>query len=362
MPAARPLTLVAALVLSASPMAAQGVSETALLTQPTFAGLTFGEGTGKRTVTQFSLPIAVILPFGERFGVDISTAFATSTAQGTGGDESAISGLTDTQIRANYTFASQQMLLTLGVNLPTGQYAVTEEQQQAAGQIGNDFLYFPISSMGNGLAATGGIAYAKPLGTWNLGFGASARKSTEFAAFATTTSDVRFTPADEYRLQLNVDRPVRDGQLSLGLTYSAFGQDIADSTTYSTGDRIIGSAGWAFPLMGTNVYISGWNLYRLAGQQLGGDAPPENVFNVSGSVSFDVGNVVVQPSVETRLWQVDGNRAGNQVNFGARVRVPLGTVLVIPQVSYTLGNLYSLVDGAATTVSGLRLNMMLRYN
>jgi hypothetical protein len=359
---ARVLALVGTCALTATPVSAQVLRDAAVVTQPTFTTLTFGEGVGSRTVSQFALPIAVILPFGERFNVDVTTAFASSSAKVEGGDESSIAGLTDTQIRANYRFASDQVLLTFGINLPTGQYAVEADQQEAAGQIGNDFLYYPISSMGNGFAATGGVAYARPIGSWNVGLGGSVRKSTEFAAFATTTTDVRFTPADEYRLQLSADRPVQDGQVSLGLTYSAFGEDLADNTTYSTGDRIIGTAGWSFPVGGRNVFLSAWNLYRLSGQQLGGDAPPENVFNVSGAVSFDVGKYVVQPSVETRLWQVDGARAGNQFNLGARVRVPVGALVVYPQFGYTMGNIYSVVDGTATKVSGLRLNMTVRYN
>lgn len=362
MNSSRSLAVAALFALSAATLPAQGLQDAAVLTQPTFTSLTFGEGVGKRTVSQFALPVAVILPFGERLSVDVTTAFATSSAKVDGGSESSISGLTDTQIRANYRFASDQVLLTFGLNLPTGQYAVAADQQEAAGQIGNDFLYYPISSMGNGLAATGGVAYARPVGSWNLGLGGSARKSTEFAAFATTTSDVRFTPADEYRLQFNADRPVGDGQLSLGLTYSAFGEDLADTTTYSTGDRIIGTAGWSFPVKGATVYLNGWNLYRLSGQQLGGDAPGENVFNVSGAVSIDVGKYVIQPSVETRLWQVDGARAGNQFNFGARVRVPAGSLVLFPQLGYTMGNVYSLADGAATKVSGIRLNLTVRYN
>ncbi len=358
----RSFAFAAVIALSAAALPAQVLQDAAVVSQPTFTSLKFGDGVGSRTVSQFALPIAVILPFGERFSVDVTTAFASSTAKVDGGSESSIAGLTDTQIRANYRFAGDQILLTVGINLPTGQYAVDADQQEAAGQIGNDFLYYPISSMGNGFAATGGIAYARPIGSWNVGLGGSMRKSTEFAAFATTTSDLRFTPADEYRVQLSADRPVQEGQVSLGLTYSAFGEDIADNTTYSTGNRIIGTAGWSFPFKGTNVFLSGWNLYRLSGQQLGGDAPPENVFNVSGAVSFDVGQYVLQPSVETRLWQVDGKRAGNQFNLGARVRVPLGAVVVYPQFGYTMGNVYSLVDGAATKVSGLRLNMTVRYN
>jgi hypothetical protein len=349
-------------VLAGAPLSAQGPENTSVLTAPTFTSLTFGSGPGKRTVSQLALPVVVILPFGEKVSVDVSTAFANSRVSTDDSTTSEISGLTDTQIRANFRVGAENLLFTVGLNLPTGQYSVPEAQQEAAGQIGNDFLYYPISSMGNGLAMTGGIAYARPMGDWNVGFGGSARKSTEFAAFEVASSDFRFTPADEYRVTFNADRPVGDGALSVGLTYSMFGEDMADTTTYSTGDRVIATAGWNFPVKGADVFLSAWNLYRLEGEILGADAPAENVFNVSGAVSIPMGQLLLQPNVETRLWQVGGARAGNLVNLGLRLRIPVGRVGLFPSVGYSLGNLYSVVDGAATSVSGFRGAVTLRVN
>lgn len=358
----RIVALTAATLLAAAPLGAQGLGQTAVIVQPTYSTLTFGSGAAKRSVNQMALPVVVVLPFTERFNVDISTAFATSTVTAGDSTESEISGLTDTQIRANLSLLSNQVLVTLGVNVPTGQYSVAEDQQEAAGQIGNDFLYYPISSMGNGFAATGGIAYARPAGDWNVGLGASLRKSAEFSAFEVAASEFRFQPADEYRLRLSADRPAGDGQVQLGLTYSMFGEDLADTTTYSTGDRLIATAGWSFPFRGTNVFLTAWNLFRLEGQQLGGDAPKENVFNAAASVSFDVGRFVVQPSAEMRLWQVGGARAGNLANLGMRVRIPAGGVSFFPGLGYSMGNVYSVVDGSGTKVSGLRFTLTARYN
>lgn len=348
--------------LSAGPLAAQWYQNSSVLTAPTFTSLTFGSGAAARTVSQLALPVVVLLPFGEKFSMDVSTAFASSSVKLDDSTTSEVSGLTDTQIRANYRIGSDNVLLTVGLNIPTGQYSVPENEQEAAGQIGNDFLYYPISSMGNGLAMTGGVAYARPLGSWNLGAGASGRKSTEFAAFAEASGDFRFTPADEYRLSLNADRPVGDGAMSLGLTYSIFGEDIADTTTYSTGDRLIATVGWNFPVKGVDVFLSGWNLFRLEGEILGADAPAENVINFSGAVSIPLGETLVQPNVETRLWQVGGARAGNLVNLGVRMRIPLGAFGLFPQVGYSLGNVYSVVDGSGTKVSGLRASLTVRVN
>lgn len=362
LPLRRSILAVAIASLCASPLAAQWFENSSVLTAPTFTSLTFGSGAASRTVSQLALPVVVLLPFGEKFSMDVSTAFASSAVKANDSTTSEISGLTDTQIRANYRIGADNVLLTVGLNIPTGQYSVPEGQQEAAGQIGNDFLYFPISSMGNGLAMTGGVAYARPVGSWNFGTGASARKSTEFAAFSVASEDFRFTPADEYRLSLNADRPVGDGALSFGLTYSVFGEDLADTTTYSTGDRFIATMGWNFPVRGADVFLSAWNLYRLEGEVLGAEAPPENVVNLAGAVSIPFGEYIVQPNIEARLWQMGGARAGNLVNLGLRVRVPVGPVALFPQVGYSLGNLYSVSDGSGTKVSGLRASVTLRVN
>lgn len=343
-------------------LAAQGVAETAVIVQPTFTQFTFGSGAAKRTVSQVALPIAFGIPISERFSVDVTTSYASSDVSNDGASVSSISGITDTQLRANFRTGNDQLIVTIGINLPTGQYSVPEEQQEAAGQIGNDFLNYPISSMGNGFAGTGGVAFARPLGAWNLGAGASMRKSTEFAAFSVAATDFRFTPADEYRLRLSADRPVGDGQVSVGLTYSVFGEDLADATTYSTGDRFIASGGWSFPLAGKDIFLSAWNLYRLEGEQLGGPAPPENVFNLSGAMSIPIGEMLLQPNAEVRLWQVDGARAGNLLNLGARMRIQTSALAIYPQLGFSFGSIYSTADGAATSVSGLRASLTVRYH
>jgi hypothetical protein len=361
-PSFRPFAaLVAASLACSAPLDAQ-LAKTAVLGAPTYTTLTFGAGATSRSVSQLAMPLVVILPFSEKFSVDVSTAFATSTVEGGSAASSEISGLTDTQIRGNLRVGSDNVLFTFGVNLPTGQYAVPQAQQEAAGQIGNDFLFYPISSMGNGLAMTGGFAYVRPVGQWNIGAGASGRKSTEFAAFELGSGEFRFTPADEYRLSLNADRPVGDGEMSLGVTYSAFGEDIADTTTYSTGDRIIATAGWTAPVGGGNLFLSAWNLYRLEGEVLGTAAPAENVFNASAAYSVSVRALLVQPNVEARLWQVGGVKAGNLTTVGLRLRIPVGMLGLFPSAGYSMGTLYNTADGSATKVNGLQAGVTLRYN
>ncbi len=342
---------------------AQGLQDAAVIVAPHFTQYNIGSGAAKKSITQMAIPLVFVLPFTDRFSVDVTTAYATSDVKFGDSTASSLNGLTDTQIRANLSFGGDFLILTAGVNIPTGQYTVPEEDQVAAGQIGNDFLNYPISSMGNGFAGTGGIAIARPVGSWNIGAGASFRKSTRFTPFSVQSSDFRFTPADEYRVRLGADRPVGSGQVSLGLSYSAFGADATDSTTYSTGDRITATGMWMVPVGdGANLYLSGWNLYRLKGQQLAGDAPSENVANLNAALSFSAGEVLIQPSVEGRLWQVDGARSGQLFNLGARVRFAAGRFSIFPAAGYSFGTIWSSLDPGGTDVTGMRGSLTIRFN
>lgn len=324
-----------------------------------------------RTISELALPFAVVVPIGSRFTVDLATAYASAKVKGST-FESRISGMTDTQLRGNYTFGTDAVVLTLGLNLPTGQSTVDSAQRIAAGNIGNDFFAFPISNMGTGLAGTGGIAIARPMGSWNIGFGGSVRRSAEYEPGLEDTAGtpVKFLPGDEYRARVGVDRPVGAGRIALGLTYSAFGEDATGSFTYSTGDRIVAQGAYSAPMRGADVYISGWNLMRREGEQADGvTAPPENIANLAMSVGFRVGAATLEPNVELRHWSRDGEKAGQLAMLGVRSRMSLGRLGVFPNVSFTTGTLTvpGATSGSGTVpasdadLSGWRAALTMRY-
>ena len=341
---------------------AQSLSDASVFAGPQFVSYKFGDATTQKTVSQLSVPFAIIVPFGEKFNLDLSSSYASSEVHFAGKKTSAINGLTDVQLRGNYTLGDNVGVLTLGLNLPSGMYKVPEGQQEAAGQIGNDFLVYPVSSMGSGLSTTGGIGFAQPVGDWNFGFGASFRRSTKFDAYVVKTQPLRFTPGDEYRLRLGVDRPVGDGRVSMGLTYSRYGKDAADSTTFATGDRALAQAALSIPLGGADFSISAWNLFRAEGERIGDKAPWENVADVTAALGFQLGGLFVQPSAEGRIWQVAGVHAGTLGNAGLRLRFDLAGLSINPSATYTVGRLYSTADGSTTDVTGFRASLLIRLH
>ncbi len=345
----------------ALPLGAQSVADAAVIAGPQFVQYRFSTFGSEKTVSQFAVPIAVIVPFNDRFNVDVSTSYASSEVRFGGAKTSSISGLTDMQVRGNLLIGDNVALITLGLNLPTGMYKVPEGQIEAAGQIGNDFLLYPVASMGGGLSTTGGVAFAQPLGDWNLGAGASFRHSSRFDAYQLQSAALRFQPGDELRLRVGLDRPILDGSMAFGVTYSKFGKDAADSTTFATGDRALAQASISVPVgNGFDLSVSSWDLYRARGERIGAVASWENVADITAALGFNVGDIYVQPSAEGRLWQVDGVHTGTLGNVGVRLRFELGELSVNPSVTYGIGKLYGAADGTSTDVTGLRGALLIR--
>jgi hypothetical protein len=301
-------------------------------------------------ISELAIPVFVTIPFGSRFTFDVGTSYARAKVT-TGSAVSEVSGLTDTQLRGNLTLGTDFIVLTGGLNLPTGKSTVDLDQVTAAGRIGSDFLAFPISNLGTGLAVTGGVAIARPIGDWNIGFGGSMRRSAEYEPFNQPGTTLKFTPGDEYRAKVGVDHSLGNGRVSLGLTYSAFGDDVAGSSIYNTGNRLIAQAVMTNTLSGNDITVAAYNVFRAQGNYANGDpAGRENISNAYVGIGLPVLGTVVEPSVEGRLWVqnvptgagavlVQHTQSSYLGTFGLRTRIGLGGIAAFPSVGYTLGRL-----------------------
>jgi hypothetical protein len=327
------------------------------------------------TITELAVPVFVTVPAGSRLTFDVGTAYARAVVT-SGAERSEIRGLTDTQIRGNLTLGSDRVVLTAGVSLPTGDASITLEQLAAAGRIGNDFLAFPVSNMGTGLAATGGIAVAYPMGAWNVGIGAAARRSAAYEPFEVPGQSFRYQPGNEVRARLGVDRPVASGRLALGVTYSAFGRDEAAGSAYNTGDRVI-AQGVLSGLFGSHDYtVAAYNVFRGPGNYASGDrAGRENVANLFVSVGLDVAGRLVEPSVEMRHWlqhvyppgEASGasrSQSSRLATFAIRTRIGAGPLTVYPSAGYTAYGRLAVEDAnglpARADITGFKAQLAIR--
>lgn len=353
-----------ALLCGAGALQAQSIWNSSLRLAPTFQSYDVKAPFNEK-VSQLSVPFFVNVPVTPSFSIDVGTAYATATLErqglsSTGTPEtvrSEMSGLTDTQLRANYTFGQDFVVLTAGVNVPTGSATVDANEVEAATRIGSDFLLFPISGFGSGLGITGGVAVARPVGAWNLGFGGSIRHSSEYEPFRDASGTAfKFTPGPEYRLRLGADHPFGTGEVSLGFTFSQYGDDKSNALTFNSGNRYIGQLSVANSLtQGLDYSFVVWNMYRTSGTLIDqSPSPSGNITNGLMGLALRAGAVSIEPSLEGRFWSQQGSDASWMGTVGTRFNMSRGAWAIVPGVYYSIGAMEE------ASLSGLRASLGIR--
>jgi hypothetical protein len=302
------------------------------------------------------------MPIGRSLLFDVGTAYAQSEVV-SGSFTSTIQGMTDTQLRLSYTTSNESVVLTGGLNLPTGRATAGASELLAASRIGSDFLDFPISNMGTGMGVTGGIAFGHAFESWNVGIGGSARLTGSYEPFRFGDTTFRYQPGNEYRLRVGADRPVGLGQIAFGLSFSTFGADDLGGSIYNTGDRYVGQASYSRPLGAATFSMGVWNLYRSAGERAGGIAAPwDNITNLALSLGLPAAGMTVEPTVQLRSWwqRVEGATAADARTdqstlgeLGVRLRIPVAGMWVVPGASGTVGRVAD-ATGSTASLTGYR--------
>jgi len=310
-------------------------------------------------ISEFSVPFYVLVPVSPSLSFDVGNAYTQARVEQTAPGKtttSTISGLTDTQIRGNYMLGNDFVVLTAGVYLPTGQSTATTRQLAAASLIGSDFLAFPITNMGTGLAGIGGVAVARPFGEWNLGMGLSMRRSADYTPFeAGTGQPMRYQPGNEYRARVGVDRGVGTGHLTLGLTYSTFGDDNLGGSIYNTGNRYLTQFAYNNTVGLGQLTVVGWNLFRTAGTLADSTfLAHENITDAGAWYGIPVGSTVVEPNLEARTWfQANGVPASLMTTLGVRIQLGVAGYAVLPSLGYSLGRVGAQDPTGANTTATL---------
>jgi hypothetical protein len=299
-------------------------------------------------ISELAVPLWTFVPITQALSIDVGTAYASSHVRPAGGPVSTISGLTDTQLRASYVIGIDAVVLTVGLNLPTGQSTAKVDQLEAATLIGSDFLAFPVTSMGTGFGFTGGAAFARSVGAWNLGLGGSMRRSSAYDPFEIDDTGTRFryVPGNEYRGRLGADRRVGDGRVSLGLTYSTFGHDLVDSAVYNSGDRWIAQGTYGGKVGAGQLTLAAWDLYRASGSLADGTKTGrDQIIDAFVAYGLRPGGILVEPTIENRLWLQQGSSTSDMLNLGVRTQFQTGPLTLTPAARYALGR----IGGGAST-------------
>jgi hypothetical protein len=339
--------------------AAAAVPATAQLNAATFGtgvhfqGYDFDDALGVKAANLLLVPFASQLPIGSRISADVYTAYARGSAL-IGETQHTLSGMVDTRIRANFQ-ATPWALVTLGVNIPTGNAAHTDSEARVAAVLASEMLGFREASWGLGAGLTTGIATAHHIGSTGVGLGVSYRVASEFEPVADST--LKYTPGNEVRVRLGLDRNIGSSKLTGGFTFQNYSQDrVQGVDLFQPGNRYRGDIAYSFRTSAS----AAWTLYAADIWREHGDV---NVVDQTGAVvrdstfstgtqnllvagiagSMRVGSIALAPSIDARKqtrslpggegWLIGAGTEGTEVPLHA------GSFAVTPGGRLTFGKI-----------------------
>jgi hypothetical protein len=212
------------------------------LTQPSLRG----EAIPVRRVSLLSVPVTALVPIGSRVTVDVGGGWASGEVTLDGADEAgrtawSIAGPTDTKVRVATRFLEDQVLVTLGANLPTGKLDLDEEEYEAARVLVAPALGLAMPVLGNGASYTAGVVAARQLGGASVALGASYERRTSYSPVGGLVAglpSLRYQPGHAARVSLMANGLVRGGEMRAGLSVDAFGSGRSGSTDTDEGAPI----------------------------------------------------------------------------------------------------------------------------
>ena len=210
---------------------------------PAYEMWSFGDGVYQPSVrgtdsvlieqaSQFSVPFSVAAPLGRNWTIDLSGAYATGEVTLNGADSVlsvdsySLSGLSDLKLRAVGHLVRDNVLLTLGVNLPTGETSLDDEELSALRVLVAPALRFQTFGLGLGFGATTGVVVARQLLGWAWALGLSYEfRSAYDAPRALLGRASELNSGNAIHLSLGADGQLRQHGMTFGLTADFFTED-----------------------------------------------------------------------------------------------------------------------------------------
>lgn len=204
---------------------------TQIVLEPTYQRF---EGEG-RTVTQWSVPLVAVVPFGERW----QTTLRGSGASAGGENLQTLSGLTDVRVGLSYAqpIGEGSLVVNANVNAPVGKKELTRGEFETARLLSRNFFQFRVPSFGQGFGAGTGVTWAVPVTeSVVIGIGGAFRYH---GSYTPTAGQDAYDPGEEGRITGGVDvRLGKTSVLSADGSFYMYGTDtVGDVSEFEAGNQ-----------------------------------------------------------------------------------------------------------------------------
>jgi hypothetical protein len=329
---------------------------------------------GVDRVSLFTLPFAVRGRPLDRLHLQLSGAYAHGTLKRTDGSEATLSGATDTELRASYTFGRDLVVVSAAYLLPTGSSTHNLDEAEVAGTIAADLLPFRIGQWGGGGRLALSTAVAVPVNGFGVGFSLGYTVAQEYEALRLPDQEAwTYRPGDELRLRLGIDRTFgATGKAALVFSLQRYDEDALGGTgLLQPGNRydVTGSYAFAAGPAATGVAYLGVAhrnaaTFGAAAENepffAGMEIPAQDLVFAGGGLRLPVADRVFVPTVEGRLFRrSDGLNQGHLMGIGAALEWPVGSVVLLPSVRSRFGKVL-LWEGAEAPFRGGEIALTIR--
>jgi hypothetical protein len=355
-----------------------------------YLGYDFDTGLNADAAQLFMIPLAVRVPVGENFRFDLFSAWADGRVE-QNGISLKLTGPVDTSVKGSWQ-ATPWALVSLGMNVPTGNSAHDSEEAIVASVLSNDLLGFREATWGTGFAITSSVAVARNVGGVGLGIAAAyaARNGFEPTEADPGGAPINLTyqPGNEVRIRAGLDKNFGNSTLTMGATLINYAEDKVsddlgdDRNLFQAGKRIRFDATYAFRA-GSGL----WTVYAADLIRQNGDlrvavvddtntlvgedflrTAKQNliVAGVMGTVNVG-GGYVFRPHVDFKNQsreETDGNTAGSGWIMAAGGDLPLrilGGYEFFPKARVYWGSIED-PTGQGVSLLGLEFKGTVRFN
>ena len=311
-------------------------------------------------ISQLTFPATGFLPISDNFEAVVYLVGSSNDVKLPNATKYCLSGFGDMRLQFNHSFKNDQLLLSVGTNLPTGKKKLKAiDETPVLQMLSQNFLDFSMRRFGEGFGFNILLGGAQKIGEWRCGAGLMYQFSGKYEPYEGTG---KYDPGDLISFNAGADWFNDKLLLSGNIVYAFYSSDKLDgremfkqssqlNLNMNLGykmENLLLNVGLGYLVRGRNtLYLEGENKLKIYG----------NEFQISGGADWTFAQVWhVGPTAELRLI------AANERGFGSSTIVGLGgsvirnvgdQVNIFGGIEYFTGQ----ANGGDIDLSGLQLTV-----